>query len=69
MTNYVITTDSNSDVSADFVKENHLTIIPQYYAFGDTVYALSQSKTWSPMNFMRPCGRENSPNPWPIIRL
>ena len=43
MTNYVITTDSNSDVPADFVKENHLTIIPQYYAFGDTVYGDEQN--------------------------
>ncbi|MBM6971909.1 DegV family EDD domain-containing protein, partial [Mordavella massiliensis] len=43
MTDYVITTDSNSDVPADFVKENHLTIIPQYYAFGDTVYGDEQN--------------------------
>ena len=38
MSNYVITTDSNSDVRPEFIKENDLTIIPQYYAFGDTVY-------------------------------
>ena len=38
MSDYVITTDSNSDVLPEFVKENDLTIIPQYYAFGDTVY-------------------------------
>lgn len=38
MADYVITTDSNSDVRPEFVKENNLTIIPQYYAFGDTVY-------------------------------
>jgi len=38
MPDYVITTDSNSDVLPEFIKENHLTIIPQYYAFGDTVY-------------------------------
>lgn len=38
MRDYVITTDSNSDVRPEFVKENNLTIIPQYYAFGDTVY-------------------------------
>jgi DegV family protein with EDD domain len=35
---YVITTDSNSDVLPEFIKENDLTIIPQYYSFGDTVY-------------------------------
>ena len=38
MSDYVITTDSNSDVLPAFIKENSLTIIPQYYAFGDTVY-------------------------------
>lgn len=38
MSEYVITTDSNSDVLPEFIKENELTIIPQYYSFGDTVY-------------------------------
>ena len=38
MSDYVITTDSNSDVLSAFIKENNLTIIPQYYSFGDTVY-------------------------------
>ena len=38
MSDYVITTDSNSDVLPEFIKENSLTIIPQYYSFGDTVY-------------------------------
>lgn len=38
MSDFVITTDSNSDVRPEFIKENNLTIIPQYYAFGDTVY-------------------------------
>ncbi len=38
MSDYVITTDSNSDVRSEFISENQLTIIPQYYAFGDTVY-------------------------------
>ena len=38
MSDYVITTDSNSDVLPEFIEENHLTVIPQYYAFGDTVY-------------------------------
>ncbi|HJA13220.1 MAG TPA: DegV family protein [Candidatus Mediterraneibacter merdipullorum] len=38
MSEYVITTDSNSDVLPEFIKENNLTIIPQYYSFGDTVY-------------------------------
>lgn len=38
MADYMITTDSNSDVLPGFIKENNLTIIPQYYAFGDTVY-------------------------------
>ena len=34
----MITTDSNSDVLPEFIKENDLTIIPQYYSFGATVY-------------------------------
>ena len=38
MADYVITTDSNSDVRPEFIRENQLTIIPQYYAFGETVY-------------------------------
>lgn len=38
MSEYVITTDSNSDVRPEFIRENNLTVIPQYYAFGDTVY-------------------------------
>lgn len=38
MSDYVITTDSNSDVLPEFIKENGLTIIPQYYSFGDTIY-------------------------------
>lgn len=38
MSDYVVTTDSNSDVLPALVEENHMTIIPQYYAFGDTVY-------------------------------
>ena len=35
---YVITTDSSSVMLPEFIKENNLTIIPQYYSFGDTVY-------------------------------
>lgn len=35
---YMITTDSNSDVPAAFLKENEIAVIPQYYAFGDVVY-------------------------------
>ena len=38
MADYGITTDSNSDVLPEFIRENDLTIIPQYYSFGDTVY-------------------------------
>lgn len=38
MSDYVIITDSNSDVRPEFIAENNLTIIPQYYAFGNTVY-------------------------------
>lgn len=30
MSDYVVTTDSNSDVLPEFIKENNLTVIPQY---------------------------------------
>lgn len=35
---YIITTDSNSDVRPEFIKEYEIPVIPQYYAFGETVY-------------------------------
>lgn len=38
MAEYVITTDSNSDVPEEFLKEHQIPVIPQYYMFGDTVY-------------------------------
>lgn len=38
MREFVITTDSNADLPASFVEEHNITIIPQYYAFGETVY-------------------------------
>lgn len=38
MSDYVVTTDSNSDVRPEFLKEHGITVIPQYYAFGDIVY-------------------------------
>ncbi len=38
MRDYCITTDSNSDLPAEYIEKLHTTIIPQYYSFGDTVY-------------------------------
>ena len=38
MRNYCITTDSNSDLPTEYIEKLQTTIIPQYYAFGDTVY-------------------------------
>lgn len=38
MAEYVITTDSNSDVPEEFLQKYHVPVIPQYYMFGDTVY-------------------------------
>lgn len=38
MRNYCITTDSNSDLPAEYIERLQTTIIPQYYSFGDTVY-------------------------------
>ena len=38
MRNYYITTDSNSDLPAEYREKYSTVIIPQYYSFGDTVY-------------------------------
>ena len=38
MAEYVLTTDSNSDVPAEFLREYEIPVIPQYYMFGETVY-------------------------------
>lgn len=46
---YMITTDSNADVLPEFIEENNISIIPQYYAFGDEVYG--DEKTMSPKEF------------------
>ena len=65
MPDYVITTDSNSDVLPEFVKANQLTIIPQYYAFGDTVYG--DELNMAPHDFMKRCEMESCQNPWQTI--
>ena len=38
MRDFVITTDSNSDLPKEYIEKFNTTIIPQYYSFGDTVY-------------------------------
>ncbi len=38
MRDYLITTDSNSDLPQEYIDRLHTTIIPQYYSFGETVY-------------------------------
>lgn len=38
MRDFIITTDSNSDLPTDYIKKLGTVIIPQYYSFGDTVY-------------------------------
>ena len=38
MRDFVITTDSNSDLPKEYIEKLGTTIIPQYYSFGDTVY-------------------------------
>lgn len=38
MADFVITTDSNSDVPEKFLEQNGIPVIPQYYMFGETVY-------------------------------
>lgn len=49
MSNFVITTDSNSDIPAKYIEQFNLTIIPQYYAFGEDVYG--DEKNLSPAEF------------------
>jgi len=38
MRDFVITTDSNSDLPGEFITQHRITIIPQYYGFEDEVY-------------------------------
>lgn len=38
MRNFIITTDSNSDLPQTYIDKLGTVIIPQYYSFGDTVY-------------------------------
>lgn len=38
MRDFVITTDSNSDLPQEYIKKLGTVIIPQYYSFGDNVY-------------------------------
>ena len=38
MRDFLITTDSNSDLPQDYIQKLGTVIIPQYYSFGDTVY-------------------------------
>lgn len=38
MRDFVITTDSNSDMPQEYIEKFGTAIIPQYYSFGDTVY-------------------------------
>ncbi len=38
MRDFLITTDSNSDLPQEYIEKLGTVIIPQYYSFGDTVY-------------------------------
>ncbi|MBQ9768313.1 MAG: DegV family EDD domain-containing protein, partial [Lachnospiraceae bacterium] len=38
MRDFLITTDSNSDLPQEYIDKLGTVIIPQYYSFGDTVY-------------------------------
>lgn len=49
MSDYVITTDTNSDVPEEFLDRHSIPVIPQYYMFGDTVYG--DEKKMSPSQF------------------
>lgn len=51
MNDFVITTDSNSDIPSEYIEKYNLTIIPQYYAFGDEVFGYE--KHLSPSEFYK----------------
>ena len=38
MKDFVITTESNSDMPKEFLEENHICVIPHYYSIDDQVY-------------------------------
>lgn len=38
MRNFVITSDSNSDMPKEYIDKYNTVLIPQYYSFGNTVY-------------------------------
>lgn len=38
MRNFVITTETNSDLSKEYLEENHIGVIPHYYTVEDEVY-------------------------------
>jgi len=49
MKDFVITTDSNSDLPAEYIAKHDITIIPQYYGFGEEVYG--DEKNLTPAEF------------------
>lgn len=51
MNDFVITTDSNSDIPSEYIEKYNLTIIPQYYAFGEEVYG--DEKHLTPSEFYK----------------
>lgn len=51
MNDFVITTDSNSDIPSEYIEKYNLTIIPQYYAFGDEVFG--DERHLSPSEFYK----------------
>lgn len=66
MKNFVITTDSNSDLPKAFIETHNITIIPQYYGFEDEVYG--DEKNLTPAQFyqnmregMMPTSMANNP--------
>lgn len=66
MKDFIITTDSNSDLPQEYMNMYHPTIIPQYYSFGDTVYGdelnLSPSEFYERMkNGELPKSQANNP--------
>lgn len=66
MRDFCFSTDSNSDMPLEYIEKLNVTIIPQYYSFGDTVYGdelqMSPSEFYARMkNGELPQSQANNP--------
>lgn len=60
MRDFIITTESNSDLSKDFIEENQIGVIPHYYTVGEEVYGdgkeLTVEEFYQVMRDQKPVG-------------